>query len=164
MLRLENPFQKGIPMSTICRSDNDMIADVNLLSAQTELRDKLQQINPAVSFYRELSEGWYRRLSYAKSALTQIPLTDKRNQEILNELVSVATRETAAALKSYQGLDEIRMELEGKIQDLDLLALKAKSIPEFASTNFDIKDIRRLLHASEALLELRDSSKKEVSS
>lgn len=151
-------------MSTICTSVADTKTDVNLVSAQTELQEKLQEINPAAGFYRELFEGWNSRLSYAKGALEQIPVTDKRSQEILSELVSVATREAATALKHYRGLDKIRMELEGKIQDLDLLVLKAKSFPELASPNFDIKDIRRLLHTSEALLELRDSSKKEVSS
>lgn len=149
-------------MSIICTSVADTNADVNLVSAQTELREKLQEINPAVGFYRELFEGWNSRLSYAKGALEQLPITDKRSREILSELVSVASRESSNASTAYNSLAKIRTALEAKIQDLDFLALKNKNHPAMTLPAFDIKDIRRILHASDALLELRDSRTKEV--
>jgi hypothetical protein len=138
--------------------------DVNLLSAQTQLRNRLQDINPIVTFYREIFEGWNCRLTLAKLALEQTPITDKRNHQILSELVSVASQERETVLESFTAVTVVRNKLEQTVQDLDLLSLRNASRPVLDSVEFDLQDIRRVLHESDALMELRDQKMKELAS
>lgn len=151
-------------MSIICKPAHNAGADVNLTSARSDLADKLQEVIPVVEFYREFTLGWKRRLNLAVSAVKQLPANDKRNRQIISELITVAEREVAVTKDAYTAIDNIKTKLEEKIQDLDLLALKNSTHSELTAADIGITEIQRLLHTSDALLELRGSQTKELTS
>lgn len=151
-------------MSLVCKPGFNSGTDVNLTSARTDLVNKLQEIAPVIDFYKELFVGWKRRLNLATSAQEQLPKSDTRNHEIIKELMRVARKEAASIQLTYFELSKVKTAMEEKIQDLDLLALKNVSSSGLTAADIGLTDIQRLLHTSDALLELRGSQMKELSS
>lgn len=151
-------------MSLVCKPASSSGADINLTSARKDLANKLQEITPVMDFYKELCLGWKRRLNLAETALSQLPATDSRNRQILEELMKIARKDAVAHGITYVSISKIKTEIEEKIQDLDLLALKNTNRSEFSAADIGLTDIQRLLHTSDALLELRGSQMKELKS
>lgn len=149
-------------MSIVCKPGVASVADVNLTSARSDLASKLQMISPVIEFYKELILGWNRRVKLAESALSQLPSNDKRNHQILSELIKVARKNIVSNGETYTSLSKVKTEIEEKIQDLDLLALKNVNHSGFTAADIGLIDIQRLLHTSDALLELRGSQMKEL--
>lgn len=149
-------------MSMVCKPESSSSADVNLTSARKDLANKLQEVTPVMDFYKELCLGWTRRLKLAESALSQLPATDTRNHVILKELIAISRKEGVSSGQQYVSIRQLKTEIEEKIQDLDLFALKNVNRSDFTAADIGLNDIQRLLHTSDALLELRGSQMKEL--
>lgn len=151
-------------MSKVYNPELYSTADVNLIAARKNLTNKLQEIAPVIDFYKELCLGWNQRLKLAESALSQLPATEIRDIIILKELKEVARKDTITSGETYKSISKVKKEMEEKIQDLDLLALKNVNRSKFSAADIGLADIQRLLYASDALLELRDAQVKGLTS
>lgn len=149
-------------MSLVTGSKSEFSQHMNIATAKDALTEKLKEIIPVVKFYTEISDGWKTRVNLSNAALVQIPLADKRNQKVLQDLVAIAKERYAKVQKLLVEADLMRISLEEKLQDLHMFSLISGNTSEDGYLTFDAQEISRIIYQSDALLELKNLNAKEL--
>lgn len=136
--------------------------EVNIELFKRRIEEKRQELLPIVAFYQTLRDGWIKRGHIAEVALENIQGLSKQDRDKLNELIDIAVIEIERIDDTFRETSQIFGSLRGKIQDLDMLALRQSSAVPNINATFDIESINRIFHQADALIELRQEKFKEL--